>query len=95
MNDLLPHETLIHGRWNIHGNQVSASESCLRIEWLLKHKLRKIALSIDGWEALYEDPNDSRKWILYYPEGELHNGGPPSIRLATHKEIQSNFRRSK
>ena len=76
-------------------SELLANEACLRIEWLINNRLRKVAISSDGWEALYEDPRDSRKWILYYPEAELHNGGPPSLRLATHNEFQSKYKRYK
>ncbi len=95
MKDILSNETLIQGEWLLNGNQVSASEACLRIEWLINNRLRRVAIRSDGWETLYEDPRDNRKWILYYPEAELHNGGPPSLRLATCNEIQSNYMRYK
>lgn len=33
------------------------------------------------WTVLYQDPQDKRYWEFHYPEGELHGGGPPSLRV--------------
>ena len=91
MDDLQPDETIVKGEWITSGEQVSANKSCLRIEWLIKNRLNKVAISRDGWEALYEDPKDNRQWILYYPNREHHNGGAPCLRLAKNSETQYNF----
>lgn len=91
MRDLLSHEALLQGEWLFHGRQVSVNESCLRIEWLINNRLKKIAVSRDGWEALYVDPADNREWILYYPKSEYYGGGPPCLRLATNNCVQNNF----
>lgn len=33
-----------------------------------------------NWEIEYEDPVSGERWLLDYPHGEMHGGGPPRLR---------------
>ncbi len=63
----------------MEGKRVLSDETCLRIEWLIKHALRKLAVDSIGWETLYVDPNDGRLWEHTYPQSHMHGGGPPAL----------------
>ena len=50
----------------------SADAVCLRIEHLTTKVFEPLAVSSDGWDALYRDPADGRLWERTYPSSELH-----------------------
>lgn len=91
MKQLSPEETFIEGKWVNVGNKIESDDSCKRIEWLASEKLKLIGTNGDNWEALYQDPIDSRYWVMFYPKSELHGGGPPSLKLSTDKDINLKF----
>lgn len=74
-----PHETKIIGSWIYIDGKMLADENCKRIDWLVKNCLTKISISNDGWDTIYQDPNDSRNWRLTYPQSEKQGGGPPML----------------
>lgn len=43
-------------------------------------ELRKIGQDDSKWEIYYEDDGTGDRWILDYPESELHGGGAPRLR---------------
>ena len=87
MKEISAQENLIEGKWISSGNTVKADDSCKRIEWLVSTALKHIGTDGDNWEAYYQDPKDKRYWVMFYPKSELHGGGPPSLRVATEKEL--------
>ena len=91
MNELSSNELLIEGKWISSGNKVTCDEACERIEWLVSEVLNKIGTDESGWETLFQDPKDKRFWVLFYPQSELHGGGPPSLRLITEDEAELKF----
>lgn len=68
------------GEWQVVGARVEANDSCQLIAQELP-RLTKLATAEAGWSTLYRDPTDSRLWELTYPQGELHGGGPPTLRV--------------
>jgi hypothetical protein len=76
-----PHETLIEGKWQIIEGRSVADASALRIRALIDTELEKIGSTSGGWESLYRDRRDGRFWELFYPQGEMHGGGPESLRF--------------
>ncbi len=80
MIDIQPNEELIEGKWVLDSNTLVADEACQRIDWLVSKVLKFIGTDESGWDRLYQDISDGRYWLLYYPSGELHGGGPPSLR---------------
>lgn len=76
-----PHETLIQGDWQIGEGRTIAGASALRIRALIDAELEKIGSASGGWETLYRDRRDGRFWELFYPLGEMHGGGPQSLRV--------------
>ena len=78
MNKILAEETLIEGNWVFENNKMHRDETCKRVEWLASSILKKIGTDESGWDTLYRDPKDNRYWVHYYPQSEMHGGGPPS-----------------
>jgi hypothetical protein len=89
---LRPSETLLKGAWITSGNGVVADETCKRIEALTSGSLKHLANDATGWESLFEDPADGRLWELYYPQSEMHGGGPPSLRNITALQASSKYK---
>lgn len=79
---LRPDETLLIGSWLLRGDSVVGDAICNRIEALLANVLVHVAddPKSGGWESLFRDPLDGRFWERFYPQGEMHGGGPPSLR---------------
>ena len=36
---------------------------------------------VGNWEIEYLDPTTGEKWLMDYPQSEMHGGGPPRLRL--------------
>jgi len=87
-------ETELTGNWLVQNGQVTGDSTSQRIEWLTAHYLTKVADGPEGggWEALYQDPVDGRYWERSYPQGELHGGGPPRLRILTSDEGEKKYR---
>lgn len=77
-----------HGRWNDEGDQ-----TCGRIGRLTNGVLNVIQdhPNAGGWQRLFRDGVDGRYWERYYPQGELHSGGPPAPRLLTAREAAAEY----
>ena len=71
--------------------KVVADRTSKRIEFLVQEYLQKLAINPDLWETLYQDPNDERLWVLYYPQSEMHGGGPPALKHISKNEAQTKF----
>lgn len=78
-----PDELIIVGRWILKDGQMLADANCERIHSLVTTHLVRIDASphSGGWETLYRDPSDGRYWERVYPQGEVHGGGPPTLRV--------------
>lgn len=88
-----PDETQLVGHWeNVEGG-VRADAVANRINELTRTYLTRVAVSESGWENLYRDPADLRLWELTYPQGDMHGGGPPMLRLLSVEEAQGKYRR--
>ena len=84
-------ETEILGTWEMKAGRMIEDETCRRIRSLVGAKLQQVAVSKDGWEKLYRDPRDGRYWELFYPQSELHGGGPPALRVASLETVQQKY----
>jgi Immunity protein 27 len=93
MTKLQPNEQLLTGSWVAQNDNVHGDAICERIKWLLAHHLQKIADSTQwgAWETLYRDPHDGRYWERTYPQGELHGGGPPELRVLTTEQAGQKY----
>lgn len=87
-------ECLLTGSWIVEGGKARGDAACERINWLLLHHFQKISDSAKGgaWETLYRDPEDGRYWERTYPQGELHGGGPPQLRVQDANNYIPGFR---
>lgn len=79
MRPLQPNEQRLEGQWLKVDAKVVADETARRIDELISTELTKVAASEDGWDTLYVDARDGRKWELTYPQKEWHGGGPPTL----------------
>ena len=77
----LPSETTIIGNWILQNNKMTADDNCKRIEELTRTYFVKIETSPDGWNVIYQDPEDLRFWELSYPNSEMYGGGPPALQV--------------
>ena len=91
MNSIQPHEDRLEGQWVKIDGKVVPDETARRIEKLIDSDLAKLSVSEDGWETLYVDNRDGRKWKLIYPHKEWHGGGPPTLTLVTDDYSQVNY----
>lgn len=81
-----PSETLLTGKWIRGGDGIVSDETYQRIRQLVNGPLVKLGTDWSGWGTLYRDPSDGRLWELIYPQGHLHGGGPPQLRVLTPEE---------
>jgi len=93
MQRLSPNETLLEGQWLNTDDQIVSNEACARIEWLTTDILKLVRVDRSTWLKLYQDPLDKRYWLLYYPQTELHGGGPPSLMAITYEEADLRFKK--
>ena len=91
MISLAPNENKLEGQWLKVDAGVIADETCQRIEELISTELTKIATSEDGWDTLYVDIRDGRKWELTYPYKEWHGGGPPTLTCVSDDYARSRY----
>ncbi|MFC7772968.1 Imm27 family immunity protein [Flavobacterium sp. GCM10027622] len=89
--EINPEETLIVGSWKMDNGKVVGDQVCRRIEELKNNYLKKVAVDKSGWKTLYQDPKDSRYWLLTYPNSEYHGGGPPALKMLTQTEVIEKF----
>jgi hypothetical protein len=90
---LQANETQVTGNWLFQNGRPNGDASCERIDWLIEHVLREVAVSPDGggWETLYRDPGDGRFWERVYPHSEMHGGGPPRLHVLTIDEVREKY----
>jgi hypothetical protein len=88
---LRPDESRLDGGSNVSAGRVYADPVAERIELLITKYLTRVATDASGWEILYRDPQDGRYWMLTYPNGQMHGGGPPSLVLVDKSEIRQKF----
>jgi hypothetical protein len=89
---LLPHETLLEGKWEMRDGSVKKDATTERIEWLVGNWLKKITSSDDGWDTLYQDPTDQRFWERSFPQSYMHGGGPPSLRRLSIENAKTKYK---
>ncbi len=49
------------------------------VEFARKH-LKEIKSNPDTWETEYICEDTGERWLMDYPHGECHGGGPPRLR---------------
>ncbi|PSQ82866.1 MAG: hypothetical protein BRD44_06480 [Bacteroidetes bacterium QS_7_67_15] len=57
----------------------------------LTERFERLGASDGGWSILYRDPADERLWELTYPQGHLHGGGPPLLRVVSEEEAAEKY----
>ncbi|WGS88255.1 Imm27 family immunity protein [Methylomonas sp. UP202] len=91
MEELAPNESMLEGAWDFDGSSMEANDACKRIDWLINNNLIEMSVNGDGWEVLYQDPNDKLYWLLTYPQSHIHGGGPPRLNAISEIEAKGMF----
>ena len=86
-------EVELIGKWITVDNGICCDAVCERIEWLIKHQLRKVAISKQwgGWETLFQDIDDGRYWERTFPQSEMQGGGPPMLKYQTIDQAKAKY----
>jgi hypothetical protein len=87
-----PAETQLVGGWETISGSPRADAVANRINELTRTYLTRVAVSQDGWESLYRDPQDLRLWELTYPHGEMHGGGPAMLKVLSVQEAREKYK---
>lgn len=93
MKKLQPDESRLTGGWVFTNGTMQPDDVARRIDWLVTQVLDEVAVSQQwgAWETLFRDPDDGRYWERIYPQGEMHGGGPPSLRCIPRDEAQVKY----
>ncbi|PKG68428.1 hypothetical protein CXF64_14705 [Pseudoalteromonas sp. GutCa3] len=89
MDLLQSSESALAGCWVESDVKVIADSVCERIDWLVNNHLRKVGTSKCGWDVYFNDPIDGRFWLLSYPQGHMHGGGPPLLKVVATDDINN------
>ena len=81
----------IVGSWEMKDGRMVEDAVCRRIRSLVATELQSVTVSEDGWEKLYRDPRDGRYWEWYYPQSEMHGGGPPALRVVSPEAAEQKY----
>lgn len=92
--NIKPNEKEIIGKIILENSEIKKDKSYVRIEWLVKHYLKKVGVSKESgaWEILYQDPFDGRYWLKTYPQSEMHGGGPPALIQVNESDAKTKYR---
>ena len=90
MSELKNRSELI-GSWIMKDGHLIEDEVSHLIKYLIQAKLQRIAVTSDGWETLYQDPQDQRFWELTFPKGEMQGGGPRTLRIISEEAAKLKF----
>lgn len=91
MSSISPHENRLEGKWRKVGRKVIADDTSRRIEELISSELRKLVATKDGWDVLYADMADGRRWELTFPHKEWHGGGPPVLTCVSDAYVRTKY----
>jgi hypothetical protein len=62
------------------GTGIAPDEVDARIQRLVNNYLQRLGSANEGWDVLFRDFQDGRLWEMTFPHGEMHGGGPRSLR---------------
>ena len=85
-------ETEFAGSWLLENGNVKDDNVSMRIKDLIVNYLSEIAMTDDGWQRLYQDPNDGRYWELLIPHSDLEGGVTPSLMNISHLESKNKYK---
>jgi hypothetical protein len=93
MDHLLSDENELVGRWCESEGKIQGDAVCRRIERLTGGILQFVQShpEVGAWRRLFCDTSDGRYWERYYPQSELHGGGPPALRLLSDEELATEY----
>lgn len=93
MKDLSPDESELRGSWLTERRRIVKDDTAERIEWLILHRLQRLASDASGWDTLFRSRTDGRLWELIHPHSEMHGGGPPLLRLISSEAARIKYGR--
>ena len=80
------------GGWNLVDGHMEEDGVARRIQSLIGSELKKIATDSTGWYVLYQDPADGRLWEKFFPQGGMHGGGPPALRVTSLEQAREKYK---
>lgn len=86
---ILPSENAIQGQWVFVGTTMTGDSNCVRIANAIEHDL--VLVRDSGWLRLFRERDTGHFWLLRYPQGEMHGGGPPRLERVTAQEAAAHF----
>jgi hypothetical protein len=86
-----PDETVIQGGWEFVEGRMVPDAALTRIQQFVQNRLQKITDTSGGWETLFRDPLDGRLWERFYPQSEMHGGGPESLRCIDKESAERKY----
>ena len=60
-------------------------------EAFAKQHLVQIKVDSVHWKVLWRNPQTGEFWKEYFPQSEMHGGGPPELVKITKEEAESEF----
>lgn len=92
-NALAPDEAEVIGHWFMRDGRMHGDDACERIETLTREYLEHVAVDENSgaWATLFRDPRDGRYWERTYPQGHMHGGGPPSLRVLSPEDVRAKY----
>jgi hypothetical protein len=88
---LEPTESDLQGQWIFVDGKMVKDPVSERIDDLVKNYLTKLKVDTSGWNTLYQDPSDGRRWELTFPHSEIHGGGPPRLTVIATSQAREKY----
>ena len=84
-------ETELIGNWKIIDGGAVSDDVEHRVKQLTENYLEYLGKDWSGWETLYRDPADGRYWERVHLQGEMHGGGPVSLRVILPEDARRKY----
>jgi len=88
---ITPEETELRGDFVLNNKKIEFDEVNKRIKELISDYLVRIAIYKDGWDSLYQDPEDKRFWELIFWRSEMQGGGPMLLHVLSEEEARQKY----
>ncbi len=70
---------------NIYSNRLSGNEG----EAFAKQNLVQLKVDSVNWKVLWKNPKTGEFWKEFFPQSEMHGGGPPEFVKISEQEAKT------